>query len=284
MIKFIKHFLLVVLFLVPPFCVFGSITDIRITNVGSGQFSVSWTSDVEELGYIRYGKQKDNATIWSIGNDDRGQVISSTVHHVTIQGLQSNTTYFYEIVSGDNNYDNANNYYTQKTGPYLEPVLNACQPAGRIFKNFEKTELAYNTIVYITILGENEQKENSSSVSVIVTHKTSGYWFIDLANFRTKDLQNSYSIQCGEDLILVEAQAGKDGIAKMKTLAVDAGPERPDMILKQREESYSLTNIIKVLQVLADISINVTTEEIDINKDGVININDVLHGFSCVFY
>jgi len=277
--KLIKLFLVVILFLVYPFCVFANISNIKITNVGSGQFSVSWTSDIEETGFVRYGKKIENLTNWSLGNDDRGIETISTIHHVTIQGLQSKTNYFFEIVSGGTNYDNSNNYYVQKTGPYLEPVLNACQPAGQIFKNIEKTELAFDTIVYITILGNIEQQENSSTASVIVTQNSAGYWFMDLANFRSKNLQDSYAIQCGKDMILVEAQAGNNGTAIIKTPAVDAGPERPDMILKQKDEAYGLINIIKILRVLADVSTNVDTE-MDMNKDGEINMIDVMYAFS----
>ena len=63
----------------------GSPKNIKNTNINDQAFTVSWVTDAEEVGEIRYGTDPDNITI--IAYDDRGASVSDDTHHVTIGGL-----------------------------------------------------------------------------------------------------------------------------------------------------------------------------------------------------
>jgi len=224
----------VVIFFVFMFCsgaYGGTPNNVRVTNVRGTQFTVSWTSTEEEIGQVKYGTSIENYATWATANDERGAATSDDVHHVTITGLGSNTTYYYEIISGSTIDNNSGNYYNLNPGPSLTPS-GSCQPAGKVFKNQDTTQIvAYDSIVYVTILGAIEE-QNSATESVLVTND--GYWFLDLVNFRTKDYSAVYSYTCGASEIFIEAQGGNDGAAEMVTQAVDFSvAQRPDMVLRQ---------------------------------------------------
>ncbi len=209
----------------------GTPLNVRITNVRGTQFTVSWISAEEEIGRIRYGISKDNFVNWKTENDDRGTTIKDDIHHVTLTGLKSNTTHYYEIISGSMIDNNSGNYYSLNPGPVLLAPPDSCLPAGKVFKDQAKSRFAYDSIAYVTILGSTEE-ENSATESVLVTQATNAYWFVDLVNFRTKDFSDIYSYICGTSHILVEAESGNSGSAKMDTEAIDFSiAERPEMIL-----------------------------------------------------
>jgi|GEM_PF-127833 len=206
----------------------------RITNVRGTQFTVSWVSKAEEVGQVRYGASIATHEAWLAADDDRGAGTADDVHHVTVRGLTPNTTTYFEVISGDTVDDHAGDFYSVNPGPALVPT-GSCQPAGRVFKDAEKTEPAYDSIVYVTILGETGQGD-SATESVVVTAATEGYWFLDLVNFRTADYSAFYAYTCGESGILVEAEGGADGTAELLTDAVDSQQAtRPDMVLQPAE-------------------------------------------------
>jgi len=198
----------------------GTPANIRETNVRGTQLSVSWTSVADEAGSVRYGTSIAEHAQWSTVNDDRGNATSDDIHHVTITGLTPDTVYFYEIISGGTTDNNGGSFYSVNPGPVLLPT-GSCQPAGQVYKDQGKTQLAFDAIVYVTILGDTEET-HSATESVLVTADTSGFWFLDLVNFRTKNLLATYSWTCGTSNIQVEAQGGSDGTARLTTTAIDS--------------------------------------------------------------
>ena len=87
-------------------------TNVNITNLHGGGFSVSWTSVnpttgafQETTGSVFWGTDQNNLNQEAF--DDRGQDISSTTHHVSIFNLNPNTTYYLKIKSGPDNYGKA---------------------------------------------------------------------------------------------------------------------------------------------------------------------------------
>jgi len=206
----------------------SSVTKIRTSNVAGSQFSFSWYSKTIEKGWIKVGKDKELLELWQRYDDDRGAEILDDIHHVTVKGLVPETLYFVEIYSGSGVDNNNGLFYSVKTGPELIPV-GSCRPAGIIYKDYQKTELAYDTIVYVSIL-DASGNITSSTNSMIVTPETHGFWFFDLVNIRSVDLKESYPFICNESSILVEAQGGNDGNDQLTEIAV-TGNLLPDMIL-----------------------------------------------------
>ncbi len=108
----------------------GEPQNITVSNVASDRFTVSWTTDTEESSQINYGLTS------SLGNtayDERGQSFESSTHYITITGLDSNTTYCYDIVSGGITYDNSGDHYTITTGITLSPAADSDIVYGQVF-------------------------------------------------------------------------------------------------------------------------------------------------------
>jgi len=248
-----------VLFLIPSISFAAKPENLRISNVRGNCLTVSWTSVTLEIGKVKYGTNISNYNKWTVAFDDRGANIIDDIHHISLKNIYSNTTYFFELVSGDSVDNNNGEYYQVNSGPVLSPVGGSCMPAGKIFKNKDKTQLAYDTIVYVIIIGESENT-NSACESVLVTQESNGYWFVELVNFRTKDYNNYYSYSCSSSKIKVEAQAGNDGFASMLTNVVDYNEkEMPDIIVipqdlfmdVNKDGSLGLEEAIFILQKLS---------------------------------
>jgi len=242
----------------------GDPSNIRVTNVRGTQFTVSWITTNEETGKVRYGRNIESHESWSTANDDRGTATADDIHHVTITNLIPNTLYFYEIISGATVDNNGGNYYSLNPGPALIPS-GSCQPAGRVFKDQAKTQPAYDSIVYVTILGASEGQD-SATESMVVTTETSGYWYLDLVNLRTKDYNAFYYFTCGTTLLRVEAQGGNDGTCELTTQGIDyQTAERPPIVLAKNTNDAPVITSTPVTTVDEDDTYSYTFTASDVD-------------------
>jgi len=215
--------------------------NIRVSNARGTQFTVSWVSSINEIGYIRYGTSIENYENWKIVDDERGKNIEDDIHYITVKNIYK-TIIYYEIISGDTIDNNNNRYYNIYPGPVLDPIGGSCLPAGKIYKDEGKTQLAYDSIVYIKILGESGN-ENSSVESVLISSNTNGYWYIELLNFRNQDYNSYYNFECAKSHILIEAQGGADGSAYKIVKATDyRESESPEVVLKKDSTPIGFTS------------------------------------------
>ena len=251
-------------------------SDIKITKVRWQKFTVSWISQNEEIGMVRYGKEKNNILNWTTAYDNRGKTTKDDIHYITLNHLEENTTYFFNIVSGNITDNNKGNHYSQKTGQALGYQRGSCQVAGKVFIDKNQTLPAYDSIVYVTIQNENSI---SATESCLMTDADSGYWHIELINATTVDYSNHYTFICGESLIHVQAQSGANGFSQLITPAVDYTiRDIPALVL----DNDPLKNAIFILQFLAGMHENFEIDytEVDENSDGIINFRDFFDIFN----
>jgi len=264
----------IILFVVALFLFYISNTNastplnIKVTNIRGTQFTVSWMSKIEEIGSIKYGLNIDNYENWSVAYDERGDNISDDIHHITLKGLSHNTTYYYVIISGDTIDDNNTAYYHINSGPVLDPVGGSCMPAGKVYKDEAKTQFAFDSIVYIKILGDTEL-ENSATESVLVTSDTNGYWFIELINFRNQDYQSYYKYECGNSDLMIEVEGGNDGSGKITTKAIDYTIEECSVIVLKKNNELPKANISGTPLSptnLTSVTLNISGDQIETYK------------------
>jgi len=193
----------------------------QVTNVGYKSFTVTWVTNIAETGYVNYETSANSLD--NTAHDRRGQATKDNTHHVTITGLNADTTYYYEIVSGGATYNNSDVPYEITTGPDLGLPPMPEIISGKIYKA-DGIIVAEGAIVYISI-------GTSQALSVLVD--SSGNWGIDIAPIRTADCR-SYHAHSDSDDISVEAQSAADGIAtqtvtiataKSGALAVELTPD-----------------------------------------------------------
>jgi len=197
----------------------AAIEDHQVTNVGDKQFTVTWISDAAEVGQVNWGTVP--GTLDQTDDDDRGAATSDDTHHVTIQGLAANTTYYYEIVSGGVTYDNGGAPYEITTGPGLAFVMPD-MVTGKAYL-MDGTTPAEGAIVYGQI-----GTASSQWLSALVD--ASGTWGLNIAPIREADLLTYYTYGDSSPLRL-EGLGGVEGSDTILTTIGVAKATPPDLVL-----------------------------------------------------
>jgi len=167
--------------------------------------------------WVNYGTSPDalNRTAY----DDRGEATQDDTHHVTVSGLDENTTCYFELVYESSTHNDDGVPYQVTTGPTLD-VAMPDMISGAAYQSDETTP-AQGVIVYSRI-GTASSQWMSSIVG------SNGYWAMDIAPARTADLQNRYPYD-DETGIIIEAQGAGYGQAGVTSTVVTARDGAPDL-------------------------------------------------------
>lgn len=141
---------------------------VKITNLSSSGFAVSWLTEGLTSGSVNYGEQKSEKT----APDDRDQVSTKTgeyqTHLVNVHYLKPETTYVFTIISGNKNFDNNGETYKVSTLAQTQDQASNNQPAyGSVLKNDGSP--AVDALVYLNL-------NNGFSYASLV--KKTGNWLI----------------------------------------------------------------------------------------------------------
>ncbi len=153
--------------------------NIKITNVTDTSFTISFLTDESTPGFVKYGTEEGSLS--SQSSDDRDQLSGSVspypLHHVTVRGLQPNTSYYYTLGTGSQaQFDNNGSPFVIKTAARSGTPSAAKTIYGTVLN--ESGAPAEGSVVYITLEGVGEM---SSLV------KNSGSWAVPLSNARKAD-------------------------------------------------------------------------------------------------
>ncbi len=89
----------------------ASPSNVRFSNISSTGITVSWTTDVESVGAIKWGTSENSVT--KIVQEEN--LSKSFVHSVNVNGLVNSSTTFIKIVSNGKDYDNNGISWQTKT-------------------------------------------------------------------------------------------------------------------------------------------------------------------------
>ena len=188
----------------------------KISNVRDTQFSVSWISEFSEEGLVYYGT---DTSLGFTNYDDRGQV-SSTIHHITVKSLQPDTLYYFAVLSGSTLFNNNGKHFTIKTGPGIIPS-GSILPAGKVMKSDGQTPVS-DALIYMTLKDVDGNGSTGKSSLESVMTDSSGFWYAELVNFRTKNYQNLFDFTENVDIVLIRVNAGVHGNAYIENVAFDS--------------------------------------------------------------
>ncbi len=187
--------------------------DVKISNRGSAGFTVSWDSDVPVTGFLKYSDNPTNLTLPA--GDQRDQIAGSTnqytTHYVDISGLSANTTYYFEIGSGSQTYNDNGKPYQVRTAP------TAAVPAEDVISGKIVTATGTGSggaIVYAEI--------NTAETLSALT-KTDGTWRLALSNARNKN-GDFVAYDKAKETVTIFVQAGTAGTATAITTTANANP------------------------------------------------------------
>jgi hypothetical protein len=179
--------------------------NVRITNINRDSFTVTWTTDKEADGFVKY---TESGLTSEVALD---KFSNSFTHHVEIKNLKSNVKYSFQIGSGSETYDNNGIEWIVETSS-LPNNTGSISITGKVL-GFNETPIE-NALVYITA-------GSSSTLSTTTSQK--GVWIINLSDLKTSDLSSFQQVD--QDTILeISVQAGSLGTSSAKILTSDADP------------------------------------------------------------
>ena len=198
--------------------------DVRISNITDTSFTISWITDKETSGFVKWGK---GAT--SLDKTELDELKDqSFTHLLTLRGLTPQTTYFFKINSGGEDFDNNGIAWQVTNGATLEIPSKTNLVSGSVLTS--TGEPAKNALLYLTVGG-------GSLLSTITSD--SGGWVIPLSQARTQDLSSYIVIDEKNTLIEISVNAGLAGVTSAQIYPQSARPV-PSIILGDTHDFKNL--------------------------------------------
>lgn len=198
--------------------------DVRITNISDSSITVSWVTDKETSGFIKWGESQNTPDKNELGQSQ----IQSTTHISTITGLAPETSYFFKINSRGSDFDANGIPWQVKTGPTLAFVRSENLISGSVIT--ASGNPAGGALVYLTVGG-------GSPLSTITSE--SGSWVIPVFSARTQNLTGYIPLNETSTLLEISVNAGPEGVASAQIYPQSARPV-PSIILGQVHDFKSL--------------------------------------------
>jgi hypothetical protein len=121
--------------------------NVRLTNITDSSFTVTWTTDIESNGFIKWGKGEFSLSKVALeeGTD------KSFVHSVNVMGADSNSNVLFKISFNGKDYDNEGIPWQTKTLSVKNSSGTSLIASGTILKSDASTPA--KALVYLTING-----------------------------------------------------------------------------------------------------------------------------------
>ncbi|MFA7627830.1 MAG: fibronectin type III domain-containing protein [Candidatus Dojkabacteria bacterium] len=172
---------------------------VRIVNLTDTGFSVVWVSEESEEGYIKY--ETSSSSLSSEAVDERDSVSSKGeyyVHMSSTSRLLPETEYFFEIISGNETYDNNGSKYTVTTGATLSSPPPFDSASGDIDGLPDHGEAV--VVAYVEDGDGTGTGGRSSEMATIVDDNAR--WILSIADIRNSDGTSYFEYTSGDVLKL----------------------------------------------------------------------------------
>lgn len=198
--------------------------DVRISNTTDSSATVSWVTDRETSGFVKWG-----ASQTSLDKTELDELASQGfTHTLTLRNLSSQTTSFFKINSGGEDFDNNGIPWQLTTGPEINTPSKTNLASGVVLSS--TGEPAKNALIYATVGG--------GSLLSTITSQT-GNWVIPISAVRSADLTSLVVVDEKNSLIEISVNAGPGGVASAQIYPQSAKPA-PSIILGQVHDFKSL--------------------------------------------
>lgn len=198
--------------------------DIRITNVTDESFTVSWVTEKETGGFIKWGENTNLGKTFGGGG-----IADVLTHSVTITSLKPLTNYFFTINSGGEDYDNNGSPWQIQTGPTLSKNPSTTLLSGSLID--ENSTPIKDALIYVSISGAQPLSTQTSST---------GAWVIPVSEIRTEKLDNIFVVS---DMtpITIFANFGPFGVSTAQSIVKNSKPA-PAMTLGKVHDFRNIEN------------------------------------------
>lgn len=247
------------------------ISNIIISNIEDRSTSISWQTEVEAFGFIKFVGSSDQTF-----KDDRDEnaPVPRRLYHVTLKKLTPQTTYQFQIISGKS-LSTIQNFTTASS----QTQLNNTQPV--IGSVLDDDNFLTEGIVYLKVPGAAIQS------SVI---KNFGNFLIPMSLARTQDLSSIFDTTDIEAHIEAIGENGRQGEA-IFNLSASGNSLEPLRLGKSLDLTNNLAttsakfkfdlnqdglvNAADHSLLLKNLTKNPKDKQFDLNEDGVVDQKDV---------
>lgn len=136
--------------------------NVRFTNITNDSITLTWTTDIESKGFIKWGNSESTLSKVAIENNAN----KSFVHSTNIFGIQNNSDVYFKINSEGNDYDNDGIAWQSKTSSQKIIGDQKIIASGTILSTDGSSPA--KAIVYLTINGDNLSGITSDEGSYII--------------------------------------------------------------------------------------------------------------------
>ena len=156
---------------------------IRISNISSASFTVSYETERNVIGSINFGKDK-NLGQGALDDRDRQRPLKEyKIHYMTVKNLEPSTNYYFSITSGSKDFLQKEEPFVVKTAPSIKDSVSLEKKIrGKvILLNGDSPKEA---VVYLT-------SDNSQTISALLMD---GSYSLFLNSLKTEDLTSYFTI------------------------------------------------------------------------------------------
>ena len=195
---------------------------IIITNLTDVGFTVVWRSPQKVEGYIRYGTSKTSLTeeSWDVrdGLTSRNTYFS---HAVDTGRLDPNTTYYFEIYSGETTYNNSSNMYSVTTFS----TLGSPPPFETKSGSLNNATNPGDWILVGKIVDDDDAGATGTSRYISTVPDDNGNWILTLGDARSEDGSSYFSFSNSDILsiyLLGDSEKTFDNKISLSEIPLDA--------------------------------------------------------------
>lgn len=213
--------------------------DVRITNISDTSFTVTWTTQNEDTGFVAWGKGK--STSGGVDEDEIG--IPSLTHTTTINSLEPNTLYSFRINTDGEFFDNNGTNWQVTTGNTIGDPSQSYLASGTLVT--KDGNPVPNALIYINVAG-------SSPLST--TTSENGSWVVPISIARSVDLTSYVNINPTNSLLEISVNAPPFGVATASVYPVGATPTPPIVISEINDfKKTTTTNDVFIPEAVLDL-------------------------------
>lgn len=188
--------------------------NVKITNISDTGFTLSYTTDVENIASVNFAKDKNLGQTALDDRDQTGLIRPHKIHNFTLRNLKPNTRYFFAIISGQNTFLNNNIPYETTTAPKTQFTQAKSPPiTGKIV--LPDGEAPKEALVYAKI----DKAQEISSLS-----KNNGIYSLSLNSLLLEDLSFPLTIDPNDIIKMIVTNGSLKSTVLLSGAKINAIP------------------------------------------------------------
>lgn len=194
----------------------GQISNVQVSNVTSSSATITWTTSDTTDGCVIYGLTT------ALGDTACDPRPNDDVHYVVILGLSVETTYYFEVISGELTDDNGGAFYAFTTTDVASGIPFVIFGNVRLRDGISP---AIGTIVNLQV-----ESSGDSSYPLSDLTNSSGVWSLNLGNLKNLADGTVLLYSTGDSTCIV-ARAAENVVGQHATTVSGSSPQNTGSII-----------------------------------------------------